>query len=149
MLEIITVTRVACAASVLLGSAGRAEAQGLDLTFFIGRAFPIYDERLTLRPPSPTVPGVEIGVVGSPLIEADGGPVFGGALRSSSAFSVSRGDSMQPKWGSRSLARGQPSRHSAALRWPHCERYGFRWEIRRRSHPAPVGERENPHARYR
>jgi hypothetical protein len=78
--KIITVTRVACAASVLLGSAARAEAQGFDLTFHVGRAFPIYDERLTLRPPSPTVPGVEVGVVGSPLIEADGGPVLGGAL---------------------------------------------------------------------
>jgi hypothetical protein len=65
---------------VLLGGDGRAEAQGLDFTFFIGRAFPIYDERLSLRPPTPTVPGVDIGVDGSPLIKADGGLVFGGAL---------------------------------------------------------------------
>jgi len=74
------VVRVACAAIALVGSADRAAAQGFDFTFFVGRAFPIYDERLTLRPPTPTVPGVDIGVVGSPLIEADGGPVFGGAL---------------------------------------------------------------------
>jgi hypothetical protein len=66
--------------SVLLGVGGRADAQGVDLTFFVGRAYPIYDERLTLRPPNPTVPGVDIDVVGSPLIEADGGPVYGGAL---------------------------------------------------------------------
>ena len=32
------------------------------------------------RPSTPTVPGVDIDVVGSPLIKADGGPVFGGAL---------------------------------------------------------------------
>ncbi len=63
-----------------MGIGGRAEAQGVDVTFFLGRAFPIYDERLTLRPSTPTVPGVDISVVGSPLIEADGGPVFGGAL---------------------------------------------------------------------
>jgi hypothetical protein len=78
--KIITVTRVVCVVSVLLGSGGRADAQGFDLTFFLGRAFPIYDERLTLRPSTPTLPGVDVSVVGSPLIEADGGPVFGGAL---------------------------------------------------------------------
>jgi hypothetical protein len=73
--------RVACALFVFVaGSGADAAAQGFDLTFFIGRAFPIYDERLTLRPPTPTVPGVDISVVGSPLMEADGGPVFGGAL---------------------------------------------------------------------
>jgi hypothetical protein len=80
MFTISPVARAVCAVSVLLGIGGRAEAQGVDLTFFLGRAFPIYDERLTLRPSSPTVPGVDISVVGSPLIEADGGPVFGGAL---------------------------------------------------------------------
>ena len=80
MFKIITVARAVCVVSVLLGIAGRAEGQGVDLTFFVGRAFPIYDERLTLRPSTPTVPGLDIGVVGSPLIEADGGPVFGGAL---------------------------------------------------------------------
>ncbi len=69
-----------CAVGLLLGSGGRAEAQGFDLTFFVGRAFPTYDERLTLRPSTPTVPGVDIDVVGLPLIKADGGPVFGGAL---------------------------------------------------------------------
>jgi hypothetical protein len=75
-----SVTRALCAVFLLLGSGGRAAVQGFDLTFFVGRAFPTYDERLTLRPPSPTVPGVDISVVGSPLIKADGGPVFGGAL---------------------------------------------------------------------
>jgi hypothetical protein len=72
--------RAACVALVLLSGAERAAAQGFDVTFFVGRAFPIYDERLTLRPSTPSVPGVDITVDGSPLIEADGGPVFGGAL---------------------------------------------------------------------
>jgi hypothetical protein len=74
------VNAAAYAVVVLLGSSGRAAAQGVDFTFFIGRAFPIYDERLTLRPPAPSVPGVDITVDGTPLIEADGGPVVGGAL---------------------------------------------------------------------
>jgi hypothetical protein len=75
-----TAVRAAVAVTILLGGAGRAAAQGFDFTFFLGRAFPIYDERLTLRPPTPTVPGVDITVDGTPLIEADGGPVVGGAL---------------------------------------------------------------------
>jgi hypothetical protein len=64
---------------VLAGS-GRAAAQHADLTLFFGRAFPTYDERLTLRPPAPTLPGVEVDPVRSPELRADGGPVFGGAL---------------------------------------------------------------------
>jgi len=64
--KIITVARAVGVVSVLLGIGGRAEGQGVDLTFFVGRAFPIYDERLTLRPSTPTVPGVDISVVGSP-----------------------------------------------------------------------------------
>ncbi len=80
MVNVITVARAACAVSVVLAIGGRAEAQGVDLTFFVGGAFPIYDERLSLRPSTPAVPGVDIGVVGLPLLEADGGPVFGGAL---------------------------------------------------------------------
>ena len=75
-----TVARAVCAVSVLLGSTQSAAAQGFDLTLFVGRAFPTYDERLTLRPPTPALPGIDVSVVGSPLIEADGGPVFGGAL---------------------------------------------------------------------
>jgi hypothetical protein len=72
--------RVAYIVLILLADAEHAAAQGFDFTFFVGRAFPIYDERLTLRPSTPTVPGVDITVDGSPLIKADGGPVFGGAL---------------------------------------------------------------------
>jgi hypothetical protein len=78
--EINNLTRALHAIVVVLVAAGPAAAQGFDATFFVGRAFPTYDERLTLRPPTPTIPGVDVSVVGSPLIKADGGPVFGGAL---------------------------------------------------------------------
>jgi hypothetical protein len=52
----------------------------VDLTLFLGRAYPVYDERLTLRPSAPSLPGVDIDVTGEPVIRADGGPVLGGAL---------------------------------------------------------------------
>ena len=70
----------ACAAASVLGAADRASAQGVDLTLFTGRAFPVYDERLTLRPSIPSLPGVEITAPLSPELSADGGPVFGIAL---------------------------------------------------------------------
>jgi hypothetical protein len=75
-----SVVRTACAVVVLLGASGRAAAQGLDFTFFAGAAFPIYDELLTYRPPAPSLPDVDITVDGSPVIAANGGTVFGGAL---------------------------------------------------------------------
>lgn len=75
-----TLVLVVCTVAVLAGTSRRASAQGFDFTFFAGQAFPMYDERLTLRPSTPSLPGVDISVVGSPLIKADGGPVFGGAL---------------------------------------------------------------------
>jgi hypothetical protein len=71
---------LAVCAGACLGSAGNTSAQGLDLTVFAGRAFPIYDERLTLRPGSPSIPGVDVTVAGLPELRADGGPVFGAAL---------------------------------------------------------------------
>jgi hypothetical protein len=57
-----------------------AFAQGGDFTFFVGGAYPVYDERLTLRPSVPSLPGVDVSVVGTPELRADGGLVFGGAL---------------------------------------------------------------------
>lgn len=56
-----------------------AHAQVVDVTVFAGRAFPTYDERLSISPSSP-FPGVELTVEGAPLIRADGGPVFGAAV---------------------------------------------------------------------
>ena len=66
---------VACLALAPQASAGQ-----IDLTLFLGRAYPVYDERLTLRPSPPALPGVDINVTGEPVIRADGGPVLGGAL---------------------------------------------------------------------
>lgn len=57
-----------------------AGAQGLDLTLFGGAAYPVYDERLTLRPSAPSLPGLDVTVAGSPELRADGGLVFGGAI---------------------------------------------------------------------
>jgi hypothetical protein len=63
----------------MLVSSSTAFAQGVDFTFFVGRAYPVYDERLTLRAPIPSLPGVEI--TGDTLeISTDGGLVFGGAV---------------------------------------------------------------------
>jgi hypothetical protein len=69
-----------CAMAALLATPQGALGQGVELTIFTGRAFPIYDERLTLRPPNPSLPGVDVTTSGSPVLRADGGPVFGGAL---------------------------------------------------------------------
>lgn len=67
-------------AAVWLALASTAHAQGGDFTVFVGRAFPTYDERLTLRPAAPSIPGLDVSVAGDPAISADGGLVFGGAL---------------------------------------------------------------------
>ena len=64
---------------VFLSTAERVSAQ-VDLTIFVGSAYPVYDERLTLRPSVPSLPGAEVTVSGSPEITANGGLVVGGAL---------------------------------------------------------------------
>lgn len=63
-----------------LGLPGEAWAQRLDLTIFLGRAFPVADDRLTLRPGAPSLPGVDASLSGDPRLEVDGGPVIGAAL---------------------------------------------------------------------
>lgn len=63
-----------------LGLVRPAVAQSFDVTIFTGRAYPIYDERLTLTPGTPRIPGVEVTVSGNPILRADGGPVFGAAV---------------------------------------------------------------------
>jgi hypothetical protein len=65
---------------MVVAAARDAGAQGVDLTLFLGRAFPIYEEELVLRAGSPSIPGVDVDVIGSPELRTDGGPVFGGAL---------------------------------------------------------------------
>jgi hypothetical protein len=65
-------------AFALLALPPRISAQGVDLTLFVGKAFPTYDERLTLT--IPPISGADFTTLESPLIRADGGSVFGGAL---------------------------------------------------------------------
>jgi hypothetical protein len=74
------VRRLVPAACAWLIAAAPAFAQGVDLTIFAGRAYPIYDERLTVRPSSPSLPGVDITVADAPVLRGEGGPVFGAAL---------------------------------------------------------------------
>lgn len=71
---------ICSAALLLLAARVPAAAQGVDLTVFLGRAFPVYDERLTLRASTPSLPGAEVTVSGNPELRTDGGLVVGGAL---------------------------------------------------------------------
>ena len=64
----------------LVVSAAGAAAQSVDLTVFGGMAYPLYEERLTFRPSTPSLPGVDVTVPNSPVLSADGGPVFGAAV---------------------------------------------------------------------
>jgi hypothetical protein len=64
----------------LVGGAARASAQAIDVTVFGGIAYPLYEERLTFRASTPSLPGVDVTVPNSPVLSADGGPVFGAAV---------------------------------------------------------------------
>ena len=68
------------AVAALPAAATPAVAQTIDVTAFGGLAYPIYDERLTFRPPSPSLPGVDVTVSNAPVLRGDGGPVLGAAL---------------------------------------------------------------------
>jgi hypothetical protein len=72
--------RIWCLIFLVTGAAAPAAAQGVDLTVFGGIAYPMYDERLTLRPGDPSISGVEITSATSPVLQGDGGAVFGAAL---------------------------------------------------------------------
>ena len=69
-----------CVLAALFGSPRLAAAQRVDLTVFGGLAYPLYDERLTLRAPNPSLPGVDVTVSDAPTLRGDGGAVFGAAL---------------------------------------------------------------------
>lgn len=69
-----------CLVFLVVAAVAPASAQGIDLTVFGGVAYPLYDERLTLRAGDPSIPGVEITSATSPVLQGDGGAVFGGAL---------------------------------------------------------------------
>jgi hypothetical protein len=68
------------AIGVALLAIPRPALAGWDLLFFLGRAFPKSDDRLTFPLPAPSIPGVDVTVDGRPRIEADGGPTFGGSV---------------------------------------------------------------------
>jgi hypothetical protein len=55
-------------------------AQGVEFTVFVGRAYPVYDERLTFTPSLPVLPRVAVRESGPLTITTVGGPVFGAAL---------------------------------------------------------------------
>lgn len=73
-------TLIAAAFAMALLFPQRAGAQAIDVTVFGGLAWPLYDERLTLRPPGLSLPGVDVTAAGTPTLHGDGGPVFGAAL---------------------------------------------------------------------
>jgi hypothetical protein len=75
-----TLAAVTWAVCAVFGLAPPAAAQAIDLTVFAGLAYPLYDERLTLRAPSPSLPGVDLTVSDAPILRGDGGPVVGAAL---------------------------------------------------------------------
>lgn len=70
----------------LLGMMSQASAQGFDLTVFTGLAYPLYDERLTVRAGDPRITGVDITAAEPLVLRGDGGAVFGAAL----AYEVGR-----------------------------------------------------------
>lgn len=66
--------------AALLGGMPRPAAAAWDLLLLFGRTFPTYDDRLTFRIPSPAIPGVDVNVVGTPVLTAEGDMTFGIAL---------------------------------------------------------------------
>jgi hypothetical protein len=64
----------------LLVAPEQASAQVVEVTVFTGRAFPLYEERLTVSPSALVLPGVDVTATGSQILSADGGAVFGAAI---------------------------------------------------------------------
>ncbi|HSK10134.1 MAG TPA: hypothetical protein VK911_11190 [Vicinamibacterales bacterium] len=68
-------------ASALLLAPRAAPAQHLDLTVFVGQAYPVLDGDLVLRAPSvPSLPGVDVTASQTPELRVDGGSVFAVAI---------------------------------------------------------------------
>lgn len=68
-------------AASLLAAPSRAGAQHVDLTVFVGGAFPIFDGRLVIRASGlPRLPGYEVSASATPELTLDGGAVFGTAV---------------------------------------------------------------------
>jgi hypothetical protein len=73
-------TPVVTALVFTAGLATPVAAQSFDLIVFAGLAYPLYDERLTLRPGAISIPGVDVTNTVNPELQGDGGAVFGAAL---------------------------------------------------------------------
>jgi hypothetical protein len=65
---------------VLSVIAADAHAQTVDVTVFVGRAYPIYDQQLRFAPLLPALPRTSVRETGPLEVQSDGGAVFGGAL---------------------------------------------------------------------
>ena len=75
-----TIAAVLLAFAAVATTPQRVCAQAVDLTVFAGLAYPLYDERLTIRPGDLSIPGVEVTSQSSPVFTGNGGAVFGAAL---------------------------------------------------------------------
>jgi hypothetical protein len=74
------VSALGVVAALSMTCAPSALAQGLDVTLFAGRAYPLYEERLTFQPAVPALPGVDVAAAGPLELRAGGGLVAGGAV---------------------------------------------------------------------
>src|ERR1043166_6199078 len=77
----------------------RPALAGWDLLFFLGRAFPKSDSRLTFPLPPPSIPGVGVTVTGTPKLETAGGVTFGGAIAAEAGVIGIEGRFDSPKIG--------------------------------------------------
>ena len=120
----------------------QAFAGQVDLTLFLGRAYPVYDERLLIRPSTPSLPGVDVTVSGDPVIRADGGLVFGGAL-AFEARSVRYRGTRRRHGGRPGLFRRQirSARDAAAVHGADWQRHPWRWQFRHPAFLSAVGKR--------
>jgi hypothetical protein len=75
-----TSVRVLTVCVVLTVTAGNSFAQGVDVTLFVGRAYPVYDERLTFTTSLPVLPRVAVRESNPLTITTEGGEVLGAAL---------------------------------------------------------------------
>lgn len=72
--------RIALGLIIILATSSRGFAQSVDLTLFLGRAYPVFDERLRFAPSLPALPRVSVTEQGQLDIVTEGQAVFGAAL---------------------------------------------------------------------
>jgi hypothetical protein len=66
--------------TVLAGTAAESSAQNVDLTVFLGRAYPIYDDRLRFTARLPVLPRLAVRETGPLEITTEGGAALGAAV---------------------------------------------------------------------